>query len=203
MPGANLTSFQMLDIYLDAMMQWDTTRDVNELTQKWFKAMFKEAADVMFDLYLQQNNWALIIAHETKKIAQTGIINYSIGREYWKYEMLKGWLDKIDEARALVEKYKKTASDAVGRYITMRATTLGVTANEIKNRLSENYTLDEVDEVCESLRNYKRNMSKLSFSLHENMPVGSKVVVREDTAAHLAANPDDVIDQSLYNLLNT
>jgi hypothetical protein len=106
MPGANLTSFQMLDIYLDAMMQWDTTRDINELTQKWFKAMFKEAADVMFDLYLQQNNWALIIAHETKKIAQTGIINYSIGREYWKYEMLKGWLDKIDEARALVEKYK-------------------------------------------------------------------------------------------------
>lgn len=106
MPGANLTSFQMLDIYLDAMMQWDTTRDINELTQKWFKAMFKEAADVMFDLYLQQNNWALIIAHETKKIAQTGIINYSIGREYWQYEMLKGWLDKIDEARALVEKYK-------------------------------------------------------------------------------------------------
>jgi hypothetical protein len=106
MPGANLTSFQMLDIYLDAMMQWDTTRDINELTQKWFKAMFKEAADVMFDLYLQQNNWALIIAHETKKIAQTGIINYSVGREYWQYEMLKGWLDKIDEARALVAKYK-------------------------------------------------------------------------------------------------
>ncbi len=106
MPGSNLTSFQMLDIYLDAMMQWDTTRDINELTQKWFRAMFKDAADVMYNLYIQQNNWALIIAHETKKIAQTGIINYSVGREYWKYEMLKGWLDAIDEARALVAKYQ-------------------------------------------------------------------------------------------------
>jgi excinuclease ABC subunit A len=73
---------------------------------------------------------------------------------------------------------------------------------EIKNRLSENYTLDEVDEVCESLRNYKRNMSKLGFSLVESLPVNSKVVVNNDQAAHIAANPDDVIDKSLLDLIN-
>lgn len=111
MPGANVTSFQMLDIYLDAKMQWDTTQDINELTQKWFKGMFKDAADVMFKLYTEQNTWALIIAYETRKITQTGIINYSVGREYWKYEMLKGWLDMIDEARALTEKYKEVDSN--------------------------------------------------------------------------------------------
>ena len=106
MPGANVTSFQMLDIYLDSKMQWDTTQDINELTQRWFKAMFKDAADVMFDLYVQENNWAIIVAHETKKITQTGIINYAISRDYWHYEMLKGWLDSIDEARALIAKYE-------------------------------------------------------------------------------------------------
>ncbi|MBQ3571806.1 MAG: DUF4838 domain-containing protein [Clostridia bacterium] len=106
MPGANVTSFQMLDIYLDSKMQWDTTQDINELTQRWFDAMFREASDVMFDLYVQQNNRAIIIAYETAKIAQTGIINYSIGREYWQYEMLNDWLNKIDQARELVEKYK-------------------------------------------------------------------------------------------------
>ncbi len=105
MPGANVTSFQMLDIYLDAKMQWDTTQDINVLTQNWFKAMFKEAADVMYSLYIEENNLALIIAHETKKISQTGIINYAIPRDYWKYEMLKGWLDKIEQARSLVAKY--------------------------------------------------------------------------------------------------
>ncbi len=104
--GANATSFQMLDIWLDTKMQWDTTQDINELTQRWFKAMFKDAADVMYDLYIQENTWALIVANETGKISQTGIINYSIDREYWQYEMLKSWLDKIDEARALIAKYE-------------------------------------------------------------------------------------------------
>lgn len=106
MPGANVTSFQMLDIYLDSKMQWDTTQDIHELTQRWFKAMFKDAADVMYDLYVQENNWAIIVAHETKKITQTGIINYAISREYWQYEMLKSWLDSIDKARELVVKYE-------------------------------------------------------------------------------------------------
>ena len=60
----------------------------------------------MYDLYVQENTWALIVANETGKIAKTGIINYSIGIEYWKYEMLKGWLDKISEARVLIAKYE-------------------------------------------------------------------------------------------------
>ena len=105
MPTANVTAFQMLDIYLDAKMQWDTTRDINVLTRKWFKGMFKDAADVMYQLYIQENNWALIIANQMNK---SGIINYSISKEYWKYEMLKGWLEKIDEARALVAKYENS-----------------------------------------------------------------------------------------------
>ena len=91
---------------MDGKMQWDTTQDINELTKRWFKGMFKEAADVMYDLYVQENTWALIVANETGKIAKTGIINYSIGMEYWRYEMLRSWLDKISEARAIISKYE-------------------------------------------------------------------------------------------------
>ena len=106
MPTDNVTSFQLLDAYLDAKMQWDTTQDIDELTKKWFKAMYKDASDVMFDLYVKQNTWATIIAYETKKIVQPGIINYSVGREYMKYEMLRDWLEMIDQARALIAKYE-------------------------------------------------------------------------------------------------
>jgi chromosome segregation ATPase len=109
---------------------------------------------------------------------------------------------KLKSCNTLVEQYKKTASDAVSRYIKMRATTLGVTTNEIRNRLSENFNLDEVDEVCESLRSYKRNMSKLPFSLTESLPTNPKVAVKNDQAAHITANPDDVIDKSLLDLIN-
>jgi myosin heavy subunit len=109
---------------------------------------------------------------------------------------------KLKSCNALVESYKKTANEAVNRYISMRATTLGVNANEIKNRLSENFTFDEIDEICESLRSYKRNMSKLPFSLTESLPRDSRMVIKNDPAAHIAANPDDVIDNSLLNLIN-
>jgi hypothetical protein len=109
---------------------------------------------------------------------------------------------KLKSCNSLVEKFKSTANEAVDRYIKMRATTLGVTTNEIKNRLSENFNLDEVDEVCESLRSFKRNMSKLPFSLTESLPANSKIAVQDDKAAHITANPDDVIDKSLLNLIN-
>lgn len=109
---------------------------------------------------------------------------------------------KLKSSNVMVENYKKIANEAVARYINMRATTLGINANEIKNRLSENFNLDEVDQVCESLRSYKRNMSKLPFSLTESLPKDSKVAIKNDPAAHFAANPDDVIDNSLLNLIN-
>ena len=110
---------------------------------------------------------------------------------------------RVKSCNSLVEKYKSASKDAVNRYIGLKATTLGITPNEIKNRLNENFSLDDVDEVCESLRNYKRNVSRLPFSLHEGVKSASRVVVKEDESAHVSANPDDVIDQSLFNLLNT
>lgn len=109
---------------------------------------------------------------------------------------------KIKNSNALIEKYRRTTNDVISRYISAKATILGVTANEIRNRLSENFSLDDVDQVCESLRNYKRNMSKLPFSLNENLMGATKVSMREDTSKNIMINPDDIIDQSLVNLVN-
>lgn len=109
---------------------------------------------------------------------------------------------KIKNSNALVEKYRKITNEVISRYINAKATILGVTANEIRNRLNENFSLDDVDQVCESLRNYKRNMSKLPFSLNENLMGAAKVSMREDTSKNVAINPDDIIDQSLVNLVN-
>lgn len=108
---------------------------------------------------------------------------------------------KLKACNSLVEQYKSTTHDTVDRYIRLRATTLGISPNEIHNRLSENYTLDEVDNVCESLRNYKRNISKLPFSINEGLNTGSKIVSKPNlTSTNI--NMDDVVDQSLLNLLN-
>ena len=35
-----------------------------------------------------------------------------------------------------------------------KALTLGISTNEIRNRLNENYSFDDIDAVCEKLRSY-------------------------------------------------
>ena len=106
---------------------------------------------------------------------------------------------KLNNANKTVEKYRTIANESLARYIETKALTLGVSANEIKNRLNENYSFNEIDSVCESLRSYKMNMSNLPF----NIGTGSvqKVTLKEDTSTQRFINPDDVIDEDLLEML--
>lgn len=47
--------------------------------------------------------------------------------------------------------YKQKYLSVVEHYIASKATMLGVTARDIKSRLNEGYTLDDVDRVCDTL----------------------------------------------------
>jgi len=110
------------------------------------------------------------------------------------------YAQKLSRSNELVESYRKQAAEAVDRYIHSKALNLGITANEIKNRLSEGYSFDDIDSVCEGLRSYKRNMNKLPFELgNANI---SRVTLKEDTSTQRFTNPDDVVDSSLFNLIN-
>ena len=42
---------------------------------------------------------------------------------------------------------------------------LGVSSNEIKNRLPQSYTLNDIDMICENLQSYSVNINKLPFDL--------------------------------------
>lgn len=106
---------------------------------------------------------------------------------------------KLGNANKLVEKYRKISTDSLQRYIESKALALGVSANEIKNRLNENYSFDEIDSVCESLRSYKMNMSNLPFNIGGSI---QKVALKEDTSTQRFMNPDDVIDEDLLTMLN-
>ncbi len=80
----------------------------------------------------------------------------------------KEFSTKLDKAKKLIEKYKNYLVTSVNRYIESKATMLGITPNEIKNRLSESYTIDEIDQVCEDLQSYNLRISKLPFSVERN-----------------------------------
>lgn len=82
---------------------------------------------------------------------------------------------KFEKQNQLLEKYQKITKNAVDRYITMQATNLGVKPIEIKNRLSESFTFNDIDSVCEDLRDYKLNVSKLPFNTSSQLTEGIEV----------------------------
>lgn len=95
---------------------------------------------------------------------------------------------KIDANNQLVEKYKNIAKHAVNNYIDKQATVLGVTSQEIKNRLPESYSFKDIDNVCRSLREYRVNINSLPFdtTLNESINVNvknisNKTLVKNDT----------------------
>jgi hypothetical protein len=113
----------------------------------------------------------------------------------------KQYSQKLQKSNGLVESYRKLAKRAVDKYIECKATNLGINTIEIKNKLKENYSFDDIDQVCENLRSYKRNISRLPFNIGDASI--NRVALKEDTSVKKIANPDDVVDQDLFNLLNS
>lgn len=86
---------------------------------------------------------------------------------------------KLEESRAATQKNAKIAKaykakyDAVlERYVASKANMLGVRTTDITSRLAENYTLDDIDQVCEGLL----DMGRPAFGLGLGKP---KVKINE------------------------
>ena len=75
----------------------------------------------------------------------------------------------------MLEKYQKITQNAIDRYINIQANNLGVKPVEIKNRLSESFTFNDIDSVCEDLREYKLNVSMLPFNTNRQLAEGVNV----------------------------
>lgn len=107
---------------------------------------------------------------------------------------------KLNEANKLISKYRKTAETAVNRYIESKASQLGITVSEIKGKLNENYSFDDIDNICDELRSYKVNINKLPFSVgNKNI---NKVTTNESKQTKRYENPDDVLDEEFLKMLD-
>ena len=106
---------------------------------------------------------------------------------------------KLSNETRLKESYKKLANKAVNHYINFKAEMLGVSSDAITNKLSESYTIEDIDRVCEDLQSYELNMNKLPFSVDRKV----KVKVSKSTNESLRPNPDlvdDTVDEDLYRV---
>lgn len=106
---------------------------------------------------------------------------------------------KLEKSNKLVENYKKITTNVVNRYIESQALKLGISSNEIKNKLPESYNIDDIDSICEDLQSYKLNMSKLPFSTMQSVKVTPKSIKTESLLPKGAE--DDFVDAQLLSLL--
>lgn len=104
---------------------------------------------------------------------------------------------KAEKATKIKEGYKKLANSAVSKYIELKARNIGVSANEIKSRLNDAYTLDDIDRVCESLKLYELNASKLPFNVDRKVRV--KITSEEQQPSNGEVG-DDYVDDTLMSV---
>ena len=76
----------------------------------------------------------------------------------------KLYTEKLQERTNLAKAYKARCIETLNRYIESKASMLMVQPSEITSRLNENYTLADVDAVCDQILNTTVNFSRLPFS---------------------------------------
>ena len=104
---------------------------------------------------------------------------------------------KIVKANKVVESYKKVANAAIDKYIGVRAIMLGCSSGDIKARLSENYSFEDIDKVCENLQAITVAKSRLPIALEK----AKKVTVTESKEPiRPRGSVDDDVDDSLLRL---
>lgn len=115
--------------------------------------------------------------------------------------------EKLSKSNKLVEGYKNLANEVVERYIESKARMLGVHKNEIKNKLDDRYTIDDIDKICESLQTYSVRMNRLPFNFSgKDNKVKVTVTESKNESLQKAAQSskggagDDDVDDSLMKM---
>lgn len=181
---------------------------LNELLEN-YKNSFKEQKELNESISISKNdldeanNKIKTLNEELKSLKQIKTnLNESI-EEVKKNLNIKTteYNNKLSKANKLIEQYRNTAKNAVNKYIESKSIMLGVSINEIKNKLPNNYSFNDIDSICESLSKYKVQISKLPFDLQKDT---TQLVIKESKTPSILPKSkfDDEIDEQLVKLVN-
>jgi hypothetical protein len=76
----------------------------------------------------------------------------------------KVYTEKLQERTNLAKSYKARFIETLTKYVESKANMLGVQPSEITSRLNENYTLADVDAVCDEILDSTVSFGRLPFS---------------------------------------
>ena len=108
--------------------------------------------------------------------------------------------ERAEKAEKSAAGYMALAEKAASRYLETKATAFGISPKDVRRRLPENYTLDDIDRACESLRSYSLRVGKLPFAVGD----GATIAVRESKSGSRLSLPkgngDDDLDDATLRL---
>ncbi len=142
-PNTN-SAWHNLKAYLEAKLAWDTSLDMDDLIENWFRAMYKEGAETMLALFKDVRTYQ----HE-ELVVKLGLCAYGDGSpdvvkaEYWPMDMVQGWLSRMDTAKGMATDTKTKlhieAEALSNLYILVTLHSGSLTSSQIstyKNRLT-------------------------------------------------------------------
>ena len=106
----------------------------------------------------------------------------------------KVYTEKLQERTNLAKSYKARFIETLTKYVESKARLLNVTPSDITSRLNENYTLADVDAVCDQIMNTTMNFSRLPFSVGQR----TSARISEAVSKQTRYEEDDLSD--LYEL---
>lgn len=114
----------------------------------------------------------------------------------------KLYTQKLEERTRLAKSYKKRFIETLNRYVESKASMLGVQPSEITSRLNENYTLADVDAVCDQILDSTVGFSRLPFGGRTKTSARIAESVSKSAIANSKIDPDAgyEIDDSLLEL---
>lgn len=99
------TGFGVLHSYLCSKLAWNSSLDVNKLVDNYFKAMYKDAADEMKELFTQERLW---FATENAKASLTTSTSLTATeKDKLPFGTMNDFMKCIDRAYAKIESYKR------------------------------------------------------------------------------------------------
>ena len=99
-------TFHDLKIYIDSKLMWDSTIPMEQLIDGYFKAMFKEAAGVMKQLFTEMRIHSAQICQDYGFYTLKSIYNNVLLPQYYPFAVVERWLNLCEKAMETVSKYK-------------------------------------------------------------------------------------------------
>ena len=102
------STFQTLSAYLNSKLMWDSSLNSYELIEKYFNAMYKDAAPAMMQIFQEMRIYALKVSRGEGGSAGGSVMGDDVGwPKYWPEGILRTWIKKLDAAILDIEKYKE------------------------------------------------------------------------------------------------